>query len=606
MTTPSTRRRRSTEDPIQTKQQGTSYLSMTTQVFIAATFVLIQSVSVVYAFQIPASRYNQRYTASGIAPTVGRRTTIERFLSDKSLSDGDDEVRDDDDDFYETVKLSKSDTQVDNMQDMLANLIDISSPPKRVENNDNDGSPPSIMEQPTTSELEQLVSQLESIIVDNEGPEALTELADNDSDAPFLDSNAYANYRTTVNQDGSLKPSAGTPMDFPSVAGNNKAYNTNDRTTRRNLRALVNPAPQSPDSYYTSTAKKGNSAEPTIEDLFAVKPRQANEVDEDLHRQIMAQEKGFQQQSKEFEGYLRDGDEASGAKAANMLREQRRRKDQEELALKLDREMSELGDILMNAPDPKEVKANPCTKCKCPLSQMELASGKGNGLCQLCYGDMIASTSDMRFLDAPPTDFSKSSPYRSSPYSGNNRQQSSYNNNNRQSRQQSSQPNRQQPSRQSRRVETPIPTRTVSAPPSSSLSPSMKQQQQNSSGQPDGQQQTRPPQKKSSPATKRKEDTEMSNLRRQVVALQQQVQKHRRQEEAAAEKAEEREREILRLRQLVLELEDKLSAIAPESSETKSDETGVQAPWMEVVDPDTGEIFYWNEETEEMRWEMED
>ena len=27
-------------------------------------------------------------------------------------------------------------------------------------------------------------------------------------------------------------------------------------------------------------------------------------------------------------------------------------------------------------------------------------------------------------------------------------------------------------------------------------------------------------------------------------------------------------------------------------------------PWVEVMDPDTEEIFYWNEETEEMRWEL--
>jgi len=30
------------------------------------------------------------------------------------------------------------------------------------------------------------------------------------------------------------------------------------------------------------------------------------------------------------------------------------------------------------------------------------------------------------------------------------------------------------------------------------------------------------------------------------------------------------------------------------------------SPWLEVVDPDTKEVFYWNEETEEMRWELED
>lgn len=29
------------------------------------------------------------------------------------------------------------------------------------------------------------------------------------------------------------------------------------------------------------------------------------------------------------------------------------------------------------------------------------------------------------------------------------------------------------------------------------------------------------------------------------------------------------------------------------------------SPWRKMTDPDSGEIFYWNEETEEMRWELE-
>jgi hypothetical protein len=35
-----------------------------------------------------------------------------------------------------------------------------------------------------------------------------------------------------------------------------------------------------------------------------------------------------------------------------------------------------------------------------------------------------------------------------------------------------------------------------------------------------------------------------------------------------------------------------------------SDHTNLIYPWVEVMDPDTEEIFYWNEETEEMRWEL--
>ena len=35
-----------------------------------------------------------------------------------------------------------------------------------------------------------------------------------------------------------------------------------------------------------------------------------------------------------------------------------------------------------------------------------------------------------------------------------------------------------------------------------------------------------------------------------------------------------------------------------------SDNKNIIYPWVEVMDPDTEEIFYWNEETEEMRWEL--
>ena len=42
-----------------------------------------------------------------------------------------------------------------------------------------------------------------------------------------------------------------------------------------------------------------------------------------------------------------------------------------------------------------------------------------------------------------------------------------------------------------------------------------------------------------------------------------------------------------------------------EGSDNVSDNNqNIIYPWIEVMDPDTEEIFYWNEETEEMRWEL--
>jgi hypothetical protein len=42
----------------------------------------------------------------------------------------------------------------------------------------------------------------------------------------------------------------------------------------------------------------------------------------------------------------------------------------------------------------------------------------------------------------------------------------------------------------------------------------------------------------------------------------------------------------------------------PASSES-NDSSTVSSPWVKVTDPDTKEVFYWNEKTEEMRWELE-
>jgi hypothetical protein len=37
---------------------------------------------------------------------------------------------------------------------------------------------------------------------------------------------------------------------------------------------------------------------------------------------------------------------------------------------------------------------------------------------------------------------------------------------------------------------------------------------------------------------------------------------------------------------------------------SKDDDSKSSNPWREVTDPDSGEVFYWNDETEEMRWEL--
>ena len=88
---------------------------------------------------------------------------------------------------------------------------------------------------------------------------------------------------------------------------------------------------------------------------------------------------------------------------------------------------------------------------------------------------------------------------------------------------------------------------------------------------------------------------EVENLREQVNSLQANVKQY----ELQLSRAED---EIEKLRNLVRNLEESL--LAAEAVEQGHGSTGIESGgggWVQVEDPDTGEIFYWNEETEEMK-----
>jgi hypothetical protein len=208
---------------------------------------------------------------------------------------------------------------------------------------------------------------------------------DDDDDAPYLDDEAYTNYRDYINPDGSLTRTSKdmwsgvtddasfnnkdkNDMDY-SNTNNNNNNNMGTPSSKRNnanWNALVNPRPDIPDSYYSSAS----TAEPdaTLEQLLEITPRGADEVDEDIHKQIMANEQGFQQQSKLFQDFL-SGD-AEGNDTAYMLREQRRRQEETETLLKLEQEMGDLAEFLDK--EPREVNLILCSKCNCPLTTTEI------------------------------------------------------------------------------------------------------------------------------------------------------------------------------------------------------------------------------------------
>ena len=60
--------------------------------------------------------------------------------------------------------------------------------------------------------------------------------------------------------------------------------------------------------------------------------------------------------------------------------------------------------------------------------------------------------------------------------------------------------------------------------------------------------------------------------------------------------------DIAMLKQEVAALQDELLHLKEDRLIPEAEKAS--GPWSQVVDPDTGEVFYWNEETEEMTWEL--
>ena len=308
-----------------------------------------------------------------------------RQLQRKQSADPGDSEVDDDDDFYDSIEFSEEEMQPERMEDVLRQLFDISAGPAIKEIKPSR----SMLQDATTDQLSNLVSQMETLLEDlkDDGDEG-----SGTYDAPYLDAETYTNYRNNLNEDGSLNPTRGMPADF-------KAFGSN-------LKELLDSKPEIPDSYYTTNAAIDDKM-PLLEQLFQTKPRGGDELDEDMHNRIMAQEEGFQHQSASFQKYLMQTalesptGSAGWQDAAYKVKEQRRREEETEQLQKLEKEMEEFATILDNGP--LEANSVVCSKCGCMLSPMEIESSSKYPICQVCYGDTIAETSDMRFLDAPST-----------------------------------------------------------------------------------------------------------------------------------------------------------------------------------------------------------
>jgi len=97
---------------------------------------------------------------------------------------------------------------------------------------------------------------------------------------------------------------------------------------------------------------------------------------------------------------------------------------------------------------------------------------------------------------------------------------------------------------------------------------------------------------------------DVKQLKVRVAVFQQQLQKYKKQVIELQRERKEVMEENIQLRTKILQLENDL---LQERERVKADvrnDGDIAGSWLEVKDPDTGDLFFWNEETDEMKWEM--
>lgn len=441
------------------------------------------------------------------------------------------------------------DGKMDNMFKMISNndLSEVEEMRRVASNDDTDAVDPSgsFMKQLSSEKLEDLVEKMKSIISEKEGQDALEDtLKGDDGDAPFLEPEAYINFRNNLNVDGSLSQQSSYDSLFNS-----------------NAKPLVNDRLDLPDSYFTTNITATSDAS-LLEKIFESKPKSVDDVDEDLHRQIMSGEEAFQKQSKEFQEFLQ-GETSEKAQEAAFMARQKLIADQQRNAIdRLENEMLEFQQNLDEKESKKDEKTALCPECNLPLSQNEIDSGKKGRICQICLANKIASNSDVSFSQGRKENDTTKSAHKS------------YRND-------------------SLKLSRPF-TRIASQGYEKKMSRSSIENTSSASAS------LKTPSQKSDPSNVFPGKDEVKNLRMRILALQQQLQKYRRNIEVLQRAKLAEEEENTRLRQQISQLEKGLL----DSKNEKENENDNEASWVEVTDPDTGETFFWNEDTEEMKWEM--
>jgi len=444
-------------------------------------------------------------------------------------------------------------------------------------------------------------------------PSAASSGVSMDEGGVFLDPELYTRTRDLLNPDGSLNLSgdAGTYGRQQQRMGQNdpdrEAYDT---LTEQ----IIVPNPRIPDESADDDSLMDNVAD--MERLLKENARrQASQQpstaeSEELHRRVFENEEGFLKQSEAFKESLSNGKDGREATAQKRADEYRHRQKESvrilEEQLKEIKENAPSRDEVPNIPtvptadiDSSESKSNrnseppelstsnaieTCQSCECILRSDEVqhardafkSSGKEQLLCRVCHADQLQSK---RPVSPPGGAYDNGMTNKGSSF---------YNSRDGRERSNARGPAGREsfPGRQT--TQNRVPPKTKIAPQSPN-----------------------PPQSR-----------EIESLTHRTQYLERELKKEKKRAETA-------ERDVNSLRAVIRGLEDALNAAlvtkyndpntkAEENFETPNvdhdDSSGTDEEnvvmdangdrWVQIVDPDTGDIFYLNEETNEMKWEI--
>jgi hypothetical protein len=227
-------------------------------------------------------------------------------------------------------------------------------------------------------------------------PPGTIEEEDLDSEAMFLDPEAYLQLsRDSFHLD-----------DDPVSTGSN-AYYMDDIRFREPMQGYLEAISRSPSDGYVSDSpidpmmKDSGTLDDVWSMIGALQQRQRNsssaEWSKDLHHLIFQEEGGFYNQSSVF---LESLTNSSKATEANIERRGRRfRNRQEEAIASLNQQIDEMEALLLKQQQSPKSKKQRCCRCNSFLSDEELRKGDaktetvGNAMCRVCYMEQLLTES---------------------------------------------------------------------------------------------------------------------------------------------------------------------------------------------------------------------